>query len=248
MLRAICFDLWDTLIADPPGRGAVRAADRVRRVQRALRAGGWPASPAAITDAIQAALDSLTVIHNQNRDVDAAERVALLYRHLDPTLRPAQDLPAPTQRAVSDAILGGVERVQPNLLPGAPELLVDLRRRGLRLALVSNAGLSPGAVLRRTLRRFAIDRHFAVQLYSDETGAWKPHARMFAQALTALAVTPEETAFVGDTPETDILGAQACGLRWTALVGAASVDGVRPDLHLRGVGELFPALSARGLL
>lgn len=248
MLRAICFDLWDTLIADPPGRGAVRAADRVRRLQRALHAGGWPASPAAITAAIQSALDSLATIHNQNRDVDATERVALFYRHLDPALRPAEDLPAPTQRAIADAILGGVERVQPDLLPGAPALLADLRRCGLRLALVSNAGLSPGTMLRRTLRRFTIDRHFAVQLYSDETGAWKPHAHMFAQALTSLDVTPEETAFVGDTPETDILGAQACGLRLTALVGAAAVDGVRPDFHLRGVGDLIPALSARGLL
>lgn len=248
MLRAICFDLWDTLIADPPGRGPTRAADRVWRLERALRAGGWPASTGAITDAIQAALDSLTAIHNQNHDADAAERVALFYRHLDPTLHPAEDLPAPTQRAIADAILAGVERVQPNLLPGAPELLAELRRRGLRLALVSNAGLSPGVVLRRTLRRFGIDRHFAAQLYSDETGAWKPHTRMFAQALTALDATPEETAFVGDTPETDILGAQAFGLRLTALVGGASVDGVRPDLHLRGVGELLPALSARGLI
>ncbi len=37
MLRAIAFDLWGTLVADPPGRGRERAAQRVRRVGVALR-------------------------------------------------------------------------------------------------------------------------------------------------------------------------------------------------------------------
>ena len=37
MLRVIAFDLRGTLVADPPGRGRDRAAERVRRVGGALR-------------------------------------------------------------------------------------------------------------------------------------------------------------------------------------------------------------------
>ena len=48
MLRAVCFDLWETLVADPPGRGEDRAADRARAVERALEAAGRPAAPEAI--------------------------------------------------------------------------------------------------------------------------------------------------------------------------------------------------------
>ncbi len=248
MLRAVCFDLWETLVADPPGRGEDRAGDRARAVERALEAAGRPAPPEAIAGAIQNTIDALVAVHQRNDDLGADERLALFYEHLDPSLRPKRDLEPPARAAIAEAILGGTERVPPELLPGADETLHALRRRGVALALVSNTGLSPGPVLVRTLERLGITGYFDALIFSDEVRAWKPDARMFAAAVAALGVPPELTAFVGDTPETDIVGAQAFGLGLTALVGPAAIDGVQPDLRLGGVDALIPALDARGLL
>ena len=237
-LRAIGFDLWETLIADPPGRGHARQERRVGEVERGLRAGGWPAPPEAIADAFQATVDSLVQVHSENRDVDAQERVALFHRHLDPTLRPERDLPADARAAIAEAIWDSAIRTPPELLAGALDTLAALRARGLRLALVSNTGLSPGAAIRRLLERLGLAGFFTAQIYSDEVGAWKPHARMFDEAVFALGVTPDDVAFVGDSPEADILGAQAFGLAATVLVGAARVDGLRPTLTAAQCGRL----------
>ncbi|MEE9278414.1 MAG: HAD family hydrolase [Dehalococcoidia bacterium] len=248
MLRAACFDLWETLIIDPPGRGEERAEGRVRRIARALRGGGWPAPYAAVTDALQATVDSLVTLHQDNRDGDADERVVLFYQHLDPTLRPEHDLPADARAEIREAIHGSALHLPPELLPGAAETLDELRRRGLRLALVSNTGLSPGSTMRQVVDDLGIGRNFTAQVYSDEVGAWKPDARMFDEAVFALGVAAKDVLFVGDTPEADIVGAQAFGMGMTALVGDKAIDGVRADLELPGVHALVAALSDRGLL
>ncbi len=248
MLRAIAFDLWGTLIADPPGRGRERAAERVRRVGVALRDGGRPASPDVIADAFQAAVDALVAVHQDNLDLDGAGRLALFYRHLDPGLDPARDLPPAAAAAVAAAIHGGSRDTPPALLPGAIDTLAALRDHGLRLALVSNSGFSPGPVMRALLADLGLSGYFSAQIYSDETGAWKPHPRMFEAAVVALGAAKAETAFVGDTPEADILGAQQAGLGLAVRVGSKNSDGVRAGIELPGVGGLVEALRERRLI
>jgi putative hydrolase of the HAD superfamily len=247
-LRAVCFDLWETLVADHPGDGDARAADRLQRIDDGLRLAGWPAPPEAIAGALQATVDSLVTIHQDNRDIDAEERIALFFRHLDPSLRPEQHLAADGHAQIISAIRDGALRVPPALLPGAAHTLDNLRRHGLRLALVSNSGFSPGDVLRTVLDRLDIGKYFATQVYSDEVGAWKPDARMFDEALFALGVAPADTLFVGDRPTADIVGAQAFGIGMTALVGERSLPGVQPTFDLPDIQALLPALRDRGVL
>ena len=248
MLRAVCFDLWDTLIADPPGRGVERADERVRRLDDALRGGGWPSPREAIADAVQAAVDALVAVHQDNVDLDAAGRVELFYRHLDPSLDAARDLPAAAREAIADAILGGARYTPPELLPGAIDALASLLAAGLRLALVSNTGFSPGPTMRELIADLDLARYFTAQVYSDEIGAWKPAPRMFDEAVFALGVPAASVLFVGDTPEADILGAQRFGLGMTALVGDKRVEGVRADIELTGVAGLAEALRERDLI
>ena len=248
MLRAVCFDLWDTLIADPPGRGEERAAERVRRLERALRDGGRPAPPEAIAHAVQATVDALVAVHQDNVDLDAAGRGDLFYRHLDPTLDAERDLPPEARATIADAIHGGACYTPPALLPGALETLAALRAAGLRLALVSNTGFSPGWTMRELVAELDLARHFTAQVYSDEAGAWKPGPGIFDEAVFALGVPASETLFVGDTPEADVLGAQQFGLGMTALVGEKRVDGVQADIELSSVRSLVETLRARELI
>ena len=248
MLRAVCFDLWGTLIADPPGRGEARARERVARIDRALRAGDWSAPREAIEAAMQTTVDALVAVHLDNHDLDAAERVTLFYRQLDPSLRPEIDLPPGVRGAITAAIHDSALDTPPELIPGALETVAALRKRGLRLALISNTGLSPGTALRRLLDQLGLSAYFTAEIYSDELGAWKPDARMFEEAVFALGVAARDTLYVGDTPEADIVGAQAFGIGMTAQVGTKRVEGVRASLELSDVGALLAALETRGLI
>ena len=91
-------------------------------------------------------------------------------------------------------------------------LLEALRRRGLRLALVSNTA-SPEWLLRPVLERQGlIDRVDAVVL-SSEVGKRKPHPAIFERALAEVGARPEEALFVGDRVEADVLGASRVGMK-----------------------------------
>ena len=246
MLRAVCFDLWDTLISDPPGVGRARAEERVRRIERALFDGDWGAPREAVQDAMQATVNTVVAIHQENRDVDADERIRIFYRHLDPSLRPEADLPAEAHESVRSAIHDASVYHPPTPLPGAIQALEELQALGLRLALVSNTGLSPGLALRDLLDRFGMTRFFTAQVYSDELQSWKPDPRMFDEAVFALGIAKEDVLFVGDTPEADILGAQSYGIGLTAQVGKKRVEGVEATLTLDGVHDLVAALAEVG--
>jgi HAD superfamily hydrolase (TIGR01549 family) len=89
------------------------------------------------------------------------------------------------------------------------ESLARLRASGLRLGVVSN---SDGRV-DQALRAAGLRHYFDVVIDSSLVGVEKPDPRIFQAALDALAVTPEETLYVGDLYEVDVLGAQAAGLQ-----------------------------------
>jgi HAD superfamily hydrolase (TIGR01549 family) len=85
--------------------------------------------------------------------------------------------------------------------------LDDLRRRGLKLGLVSNTARDLGAFV----------RHHALEvdaaLSSRAHGKVKPHESIFRAVLTELAVEAADAAMVGDSVEDDIEGAKALGIR-----------------------------------
>jgi len=85
--------------------------------------------------------------------------------------------------------------------------LAELRERGLKLALVSNTA--------RDLNRFVTHHKLDVDvaLSSRLHGRVKPHASIFRAVLERLDVQPSEAAMVGDTPEDDVEGARALGMR-----------------------------------
>jgi HAD superfamily hydrolase (TIGR01549 family) len=82
-----------------------------------------------------------------------------------------------------------------------------LRRHGLKLGLVSNGA--------RDLDEFVADHKLDVDAAVGSRGhGWtKPHPSIFRAVLERLGVAPEEAAMVGDSPEDDIEGARALGIR-----------------------------------
>lgn len=107
-------------------------------------------------------------------------------------------------------------------------VLADLRDRGLKLGLVSNTG--------RDLDAFVTHHGLKVDVVvgSSSHGKTKPHPTIFRSALDKLGVSAEEAAMVGDSPEDDIEGARALGMR-AFLVDREDrfpeVEGRLPDLR-----------------
>ena len=63
------------------------------------------------------------------------------------------------------------------------------------------------------LAQVGIDHLFDFYFNSAQLGVSKPHPDFFARALTHTGFTAEAFIHIGDHPEHDIAGAQACGMR-----------------------------------
>jgi putative hydrolase of the HAD superfamily len=86
-------------------------------------------------------------------------------------------------------------------------VFADLRACGLAIGLLSNTA--------RDLDLFVAHHALVVDavLTSRVHGKTKPHAAIFLRMLELLGVSPAEATMVGDTPEDDIDGARAIGMR-----------------------------------
>ena len=102
----------------------------------------------------------------------------------------------------------------------------ELRTRGLRLAVITNAGdmdTDPWSKCR-------LAPFFEVFIPSFDVGMLKPDTRIFEHGLQALGVNAEEAIFVGDGGSNELSGARRAGL--TALWATWFLDrwppGIRP--------------------
>jgi HAD superfamily hydrolase (TIGR01662 family) len=93
------------------------------------------------------------------------------------------------------------------LYDDAVPVLRELRQSGLRLGLVSNTSRDLGAFV----------RHFALEvdgwITSGSHGKVKPSPLIFRAALELIGCPAERSVMVGDSPEDDIAGARAVGMR-----------------------------------
>jgi putative hydrolase of the HAD superfamily len=123
--------------------------------------------------------------------------------------------------------------------PDVPHALRDLRAHGLRLVVASNWDCSLGEVLREAGVRELVDG----VVTSAEVGAAKPDARLFHAGLELAGCSPEEAVYVGDSPDSDVRGAAAAGIRPVLIereAGAAPPGAEAP--RIATLAELPPVL------
>lgn len=97
------------------------------------------------------------------------------------------------------------------LFPDSVEALEKISQLNLKMAIVSNS--RSDWMVRRVVSKLSLTPYFDVITTSAELGLRKPRKEPFLKALKALKVKPEEGVMVGDTYETDILGAKNLGLK-----------------------------------
>jgi ribulose-1,5-bisphosphate 5-phosphatase len=123
------------------------------------------------------------------------------------------------------------------LFEDALPVLGELRSQGLKLGLVSNTG--------RNLDEFVAHHRLDVDaaLGSGAFGRTKPHPTIFKAVLERLGTAPAEAAMVGDSPEDDVEGARAAGIRRAFLLDR---EDRYPELDDR-LPDLFALPAALGL-
>jgi HAD superfamily hydrolase (TIGR02253 family) len=93
--------------------------------------------------------------------------------------------------------------------PHVTMTLVELVKRGVRLAVVSDA---PGREAWLRLCYLNFQHLFDAVVTFDDTGERKPSPKPFQRALELLKVKPDEAIMVGDWPERDMVGAAQLGM------------------------------------
>ena len=95
--------------------------------------------------------------------------------------------------------------------PHARSVLVQLRQRELKLAIVSNAAFPPRS-MRDQLRHLELFDFFDATVYSSELGVRKPNAAIYEEALRLVDVAPGRALFIGDRLREDVRGPRAVGM------------------------------------
>jgi putative hydrolase of the HAD superfamily len=241
-IRAITFDLWDTVFiddSDEPKRKAQGLApkpvERRNLVQQFL-ARHEPISRELIDlayDTTDAAFHH--VWYGQNVTWTVRERLSVLLNGLK------RNLPEPELDELIRLHEDMELTVRPDLAPNVADTLSSLQGK-YKMGVISDAIFSPGRALRQLLADYDILKYFSSFIFSDEIGCAKPNAAVFETAAQDLGVKPGEIVHIGDRELKDIDGPHAVGAR--AVLCTVVKDRCSENTKADAICSNFPDLPA----
>jgi FMN phosphatase YigB (HAD superfamily) len=239
-IKAITFDLWDTLVdddSDEPKRKAQGLLCKKEQRRQVL----WQAlNQQEAIDRQQVCLaydvaDSAfnEVWHQQHVTWTIDTRLQVILQGLQRSLPEAELL------KVVDAHANMEVEICPNLIAGCAEALQELSAR-YQLAIVSDAIVSPGRSLRQLLKKHGILQYFSAFAFSDEVGHSKPHRSMFESAAKQVGAELCEMVHIGDRDHNDIQGPHALGMKAILFTATRDVDkdNTKADAICNDYGQL----------
>jgi HAD superfamily hydrolase (TIGR01509 family) len=259
MLKAVLFDLDDTLMPDESAANEALVAtaaiakqwhnippgdlkDSVRRVARRL----FRANP-------------IVAAHGSIFDISSWEALCSNFEGDDNEMRQLREW-APTYRnevwnqalceiGVCDPLLADqLSIIYPherrNRYVPFPDVKPCLDRLATdhKLGVVTNG---PYDLQCAKLEASELRGYFGAILISRQVGILKPDPRIFALALNQLSAAPRDSAFVGDTPKTDVVGAHAASMKavWLNRDNAPQPEAIVSDRTIHSLTELEQALA-----
>jgi FMN hydrolase / 5-amino-6-(5-phospho-D-ribitylamino)uracil phosphatase len=206
MIRAVIFDVDFTLFQPGPALGPEGYRDLGREH-------GLDLDPARYETARLGAIEEV----QQHPELVHDEEVWILFTE-EVMVRMGGE-PGACRACATEMVRRWEQHHHFTLYDDATEALAEMRRRGLRIGLISNG--------QRDLVEFAQHHGLDVDVACGSLahGRIKPHPSIFEAALEALGVDAEETVMVGDSYRDDIEGARALGMR-AILVDR---DGLHPN-------------------
>jgi len=240
MMKAVTFDLWDTLVhddSDEPKRRAMNLRSKYEERRHLL----WEAIQrhhAIDKDLLWRAYDVAdaafnAVWHDQHVTWPIRQRLNIILNGLKIDL-PEDELAK---------VIHGHERMEveipPDMIEGVGEALEKLAKK-YKLAIASDAIVTPGSALRELLEGYGLKQYFSAFAFSDEVGRSKPDRAMFAYAADQLGVEINEMVHIGDREHNDIKGPHALGMKAVLFTAARDrgSDRTTADAVCRGFAEL----------
>src|SRR5262245_32315451 len=220
MIRAIAFDLWETLITDTPALSKAQEQLCLERMAQILGR-----QRAAIERAYRDVWRRCQELY-WSRDEDVPCR-----RQIEHFLEEAGfEVDEATMVALEHAYANAAVETLPAIVDGADEVVPSLKERGYLIGLISNTGRTPGYALREILARLGLGASIDAMGFSNEHGACKPQRSIFEALRSALGVAYHEMMFVGDNLYVDVHGAKRCGMTAVHFVPAQRGTAIAPPV------------------
>jgi pyrophosphatase PpaX len=131
----------------------------------------------------------------------------------------------------------GEQTAQP--VAGATETIIELKRKGYRLGVVSSGN---ECRVVREVADLGLERVFEIVICSEQTENKKPHPEGLHTALRSLGCSSEAAGYVGDSPEDIEMGQGAnmltVGVRSTYPT-SWKLEATRPDIYLNSLTEIL---------
>ena len=129
----------------------------------------------------------------------------------------------------------------PPLLKKGVKDTLALLNQDYKLAIISDTGITPGRIIRIILEQYEILRFFEATIFSDETGYYKPHSIAFKTALDYLNCAPQHSIHIGDLLETDIKGAKEYNMYaiWVKNQIQNASSKIQPDFEVNEISEVI---------
>jgi|GEM_PF-276582 haloacid dehalogenase superfamily, subfamily IA, variant 3 with third motif having DD or ED/haloacid dehalogenase superfamily, subfamily IA, variant 1 with third motif having Dx(3-4)D or Dx(3-4)E len=125
--------------------------------------------------------------------------------------------------------------------PQAFEVLKNVHK-DRKVGLISNLTVSECAW--ELLEEYGLKQFFDVIVVSGDVNLRKPHPQIFNMALRFLEVEPSQAVFVGDTPETDVLGSMKAGMCSVQIKRrSANAADIKPHYTITELNQLLPLLG-----
>ena len=163
MLKAIAFDLWETLITNTPEQSREQKRLRLDRMERILREQGYVGTAEQIEMAHRRSWHRCQELYwTADRDISCRTQIDHFLEALELEISDEATLDA-LEQAYSRAAV----EVLPSTINGAAAVLEEVKRRGLRVGLISNTGRTPGYALREILDRVGLARFIDTMVFSN---------------------------------------------------------------------------------
>jgi putative hydrolase of the HAD superfamily len=244
-ITAVTFDLWQTLLIDTREQGRARAQVRLDGTHDILQRFGEGYPVEHIREAYRACYRQCHAIRDQNQDVSFREQVEMFVNNISPGLvaRLPGELVGDICRVYADSFFVH----PPTTHAHADAVLRQVKELGLRVGLISNTGMTPGATFRSYLEQQGLLRYFDTLTFSDEVRLSKPAAEIFLLTVRSLGAAPDQAVHVGDHVENDVVGANGCGLKTVWIEGFyprgdPAVPHSNPDVSVSGLGQVAEAI------
>ena len=135
-------------------------------------------------------------------------------------------------------------------MPGVTEVIP---RISLPMGIWANTTAATADDVKQWLRRASLDQYFSYVVTSTDIGYRKPDRRFFTRALAECGCIANEVLFVGNQLNSDIAGANACGIPSVLLTGPAYRSGddgeaiAEPTHNIKSLNELPDLLTKIGV-